>query len=154
MIFIIFLHTFKVSLLLISMTACKKAIDGPEIGLNWVKNLQKRMFLKFCGSRIDEWNIALCSTYFDDLYRISTYILQTSDSQIGVGSVEVRIFFVFMSFKNFKRKFPKSKFFKIRTLYTHFSGSFEQYALYSSWTCWYGCLLPNFGDNSKFIFPT
>ncbi len=122
-IFIIFLYTFKIFLLLISAVAHKKAISGPKIGSNWAKNLQKRMFLKCCDCQIDEHNIALCLTDFDELCRISTCILQTSYSQIGVGGVEIRISSIFISFENFKRDFLKNTFFKIHTLYAHFSGS-------------------------------
>ncbi len=64
------------------------------------------------------------------------------------------IFFVFITSTNFKRDFLKSTFFKIRTLNAHFSCSIEQYVLYSSGTCWYGCPPPKFMENSKFFFRT
>ncbi len=54
-IFVILLHTFKVYWLLISVAMCKKAIGGPKIGSNLVKNspiFSKVYFSKF----------ALCST--------------------------------------------------------------------------------------------
>ncbi len=89
LIFVIFLRTFKVSLLLISVVVCKKAIGGLEIGSNWAKNSQKRMFLKCRGCQIDEQNITLYSIDLDELCRISTCILQMSHSQICVGSAEI-----------------------------------------------------------------
>ncbi len=78
------------------------------MGSNWIKNLQKRMFLKFCGHQINQWNIALCSTDFDDLCRIGICIPQTPHSQIGKGSAEIRIFFLFISSKKLKCDFLKS----------------------------------------------
>ncbi len=61
-------------------------------------------------------------------------VSQPNFSQIGVGSAgaEIQFFFVFISSKNFKHDFLKSTF---CTLYGHFSGSIEQYALYSFGTC-------------------
>ncbi len=76
--FLIFLHTFKVFLLLISAAACKKTIGCPETGSHLVRNSQKRMFLKCCSHQINKRNIALCSTDFDEFCRISTCVLQTS----------------------------------------------------------------------------
>ncbi len=190
-IFVIFLHTFKVSLLLISVATHKEAINGPKIGSNWFRNLQKRMFLKCCGCQIDEQNITLCSIDFDNfaglvhvyfrhptaksqphwcrlcwgmnffhldiLQNLKTqfsqkYIFQNSHSvqqilmnfagliqymytsnvpqpnlsQIGVGSAEIWIFFIYISSKNLKHNFLKSTFFKIHILYACFSCSIEQ----------------------------
>ncbi len=92
------------------------------------------------------------STDFDQPGRISTCILQTSHTLFQPNWCRQcwgMNFFVFISFKNFKHDF-----FNIHRSYAHFSGSIKQYALYSSGTCWYGCLLPNFVENSKFIVPT
>ncbi len=60
------------------------------------------MFFECCDCQIDDQNTALCSTDFDELFRINACILQTSYSQIGVGSAEICIFFDFISSKNFK----------------------------------------------------
>ncbi len=43
------------------------------------------MFLKCFGHQIDEWNIKFCSADFDELWKISTCILQTSHSQISAN---------------------------------------------------------------------
>ncbi len=76
-------------MLLISVAARKETIGSSEIGSDWVKNLQKRMFLKCRGFQIGEQNIALCSIDFDELCRISMCVLQMSHSQTGVGHVEI-----------------------------------------------------------------
>ncbi len=83
------------------------------------------IFFFFVSSKNFKWDFlkvhfskfALCSTDFDKLRRISTYIHQSSYSQIVIGSAEIWIFFFFISSKNFKHNFLKSTFFKIHTLY-------------------------------------
>ncbi len=79
-------------------------------------------------------------------------VSQPNFSQSSVGSVEIWIFFVFKSSKNFKRDFFKSLFFKIFTLYAPFSDSVEQYSLYSSGTCWYGVPTTQFCGKLKIHF--
>ncbi len=145
MIFVIFLHTLKVSSVSISAAACKRSYQRPQ---NRVKVSQK--FADSLKSTFFKIHTQL--TDFDELCRISTCILQMSHSQIDAGSAQIWIYFIFMFSKNFKRDFLKSTFFKLRTLYACFSSPIEQYALYSSETCWYGCLLPNFVKNFRIHF--
>ncbi len=95
---VIFLHTFKVFLLLILPAARKKAIGGPKIGSNQVRNSHKIMLLKCCGCQIDERNITLCSTDFDELRRIGTCILQISHRQILVKLVQAVLRYEFFSY--------------------------------------------------------
>ncbi len=76
--------------------------------------LQKNLNAIF--SKVHFSKFALRSTDFDELYRISTCILQTSHSQIGVGSAEIWIFSSLYPPKTLNRIFSKIHFFKF-TLY-------------------------------------
>ncbi len=117
----------------------------PNFSQLGIGNVEIQIFFIFISSRNFKHDFlrehfskfALCSTNFDELCMISTCILQTSHSQIDVDSAEIWIFFVFLSSKNSERDFLRNTFFRIRTLYARFSGSIEQYALYSSGTCWH-----------------
>ncbi len=89
-IFIIFLHTFKVSSLSVQAATCKKPIGGPKFESKLVKN--SPIFLKVHFSKF-----TLCSTDFDRFCRISTYILQTSYSQISAKLMQAVLRYEFFS---------------------------------------------------------
>ncbi len=111
-ILIIFLHTFKVSLLLIS-AAPLKSHRLSKIELQLVKTVQKRMFLKWYGHQIDKRNTALCSTDLSEFCGISTCTLQTSHSQIGVNNAEISIFLTLYPPKTLNVIFSKVHFSKL-----------------------------------------
>ncbi len=55
------------------------------------------MFLKCCSRQIDERNTILCSTDFNELYRICTCIFQTSHRQISAKLVLAVLKYAFFS---------------------------------------------------------
>ncbi len=123
MIFIIFLQTFMVSLLLISAAACKKVISGPKIWSNWVKNSQKKCFWNAAPSKLTSGishSVQQISMNFARLVHVYFGCLTAKFQPIDVGSAEIWIFFVFKSSKNFTPK--KVHFSKFALCSTDFDG--------------------------------